>query len=197
MSFTNRVMKKIRLGLLSRIIIAILSGVISGNLLSAPVVRTVVTFNALFGEFLGFSIPLIIIGLVTIAIADIGNKAGKLLLITVSIAYAATLLSGFISYFTGAALFPSMIDPGASLSEVTNAEGIRPYFNVAIPPLMSVMTALAFAFTLGLGYRNSYGFEYSLKNRKAGTYSVKTLRSKEYKSVQYCCYKSERTGIQK
>ncbi|MDR0657412.1 MAG: dicarboxylate/amino acid:cation symporter [Mediterranea sp.] len=147
-------MKKIRLGLLSRIIIAILSGVISGNLLSAPVVRTVVTFNALFSEFLGFSIPLIIIGLVTVAIADIGNKAGKLLLITVSIAYAATLLSGFISYFTGAALFPSMIDPGASLSEVTNAEGISPYFNVAIPPLMNVMTALVFAFTLGLGLAN-------------------------------------------
>lgn len=154
MSFINRVMKKIRLGLLSRIIIAILSGVISGNLLSAPVVRTVVTFNALFSEFLGFSIPLIIIGLVTVAIADIGNKAGKLLLITVSIAYAATLLSGFISYFTGAALFPSMIDPGASLSEVTNAEGISPYFNVAIPPLMNVMTALVFAFTLGLGLAN-------------------------------------------
>ncbi|MDR0745602.1 MAG: dicarboxylate/amino acid:cation symporter [Mediterranea sp.] len=145
-------MKKIRLGLLSRVIIAILAGIVFGSFLPAPVVRIVVTFNALFSEFLGFSIPLIIIGLVTIAIADIGDKAGKLLLVTVLIAYAATLLSGFISYFTGAALFPSMIDPaGDPLDAAANSEGILPYFNVSIPSLMNVMTALALAFTLGLG----------------------------------------------
>jgi len=147
-------MKKIRLGLLSRIIIAILLGVIFGHFLSAPIVRIFVTFNSLFSEFLGFSIPLIILGLVTVAIADIGNKAGKLLLITVAIAYIATLISGFISYFTGAALFPSMIDPGTSLDKVTNSDGLIPYFNVAIPPLMNVMTALVLAFTLGLGLSN-------------------------------------------
>lgn len=147
-------MKKIRIGLLSRIIIAILLGVMFGHILSAPIVRIFVTFNSLFSEFLGFSIPLIILGLVTVAIADIGNKAGKLLLITVAIAYIATLISGFISYFTGAALFPSMIDPGTSLDKVTNSDGLIPYFNVAIPPLMNVMTALVLAFTLGLGLSN-------------------------------------------
>ncbi|MDR3119584.1 MAG: dicarboxylate/amino acid:cation symporter [Mediterranea sp.] len=147
-------MKKIRLGLLSRIAIAILAGVLLGNFLPAPVIRIFVTFNALFGEFLGFSIPLIITGLVTIAIADIGNKAGKLLLITVLIAYGSTLLSGFISYFTGAILFPSMIEQGASLDKAANPEGLLPYFNVAIPPLMNVMTALVLAFTLGLGLAN-------------------------------------------
>jgi Na+/H+-dicarboxylate symporter len=146
--------KTIRLGLLPRIIIAISAGIISGNVLPASVVRIFVTFNAFFGEFLGFSIPLIIIGLVTVAIADIGHKAGKLLLITVLIAYGATLLSGFISYFAGAALFPSMIDPGASPDKVAGSEGLLPYFNVAIPPLMNVMTALALAFTLGLGLAN-------------------------------------------
>jgi len=147
-------MKKIRLGLLSRIIIAILLGVVCGHFLSAPIVRIFVTYNSLFSEFLGFSIPLIILGLVTVAIADIGNKAGRLLLITVAIAYIATLISGFISYFTGAALFPSMIDPGTSLDKVTNSDGLISYFNVAIPPLMNVMTALVLAFTLGLGLAN-------------------------------------------
>ncbi|NDV81973.1 dicarboxylate/amino acid:cation symporter [Bacteroides sp. 51] len=147
-------MKKIRLGLLSRIVIAILLGIILGNFLPTPLVRVFVTFNSIFSEFLNFSIPLIILGLVTVAIADIGNKAGKLLLITVLIAYGATLLSGFISYFTGAALFPSMIEPGTSLGEVTNSDGLLPYFSVGIPPLMNVMTALVFAFTLGLGLAN-------------------------------------------
>ena len=74
-------MRKIQLGLLSRIIIAILIGVICGNFLPLPLIRIFATFNVLFSEFLSFSIPLIILGLVTVAISDIGNKAGKLLLL--------------------------------------------------------------------------------------------------------------------
>ena len=144
-------MKKIHIGLLPRIIIAIILGIAIGNFLPTPLVRLFVTFNSIFGEFLNFSIPLIILGLVTIAIADIGKGAGRMLLVTALIAYGATLFSGFLSYFTGAAIFPSLITPGASLDEVSEAQGILPYFSVAIPPLMNVMTALVLAFTLGLG----------------------------------------------
>ena len=144
-------MKKIHIGLLPRIIIAIILGIAIGNFLPTPLVRLFVTFNSIFGEFLNFSIPLIILGLVTIAIADIGKGAGRMLLVTALIAYGATLFSGFLSYFTGAAIFPSLITPGALLDEVSEAQGILPYFSVAIPPLMNVMTALVLAFTLGLG----------------------------------------------
>lgn len=144
-------MKKIHIGLLPRIIIAIILGIAIGNFLPTPLVRLFVTFNSIFGEFLNFSIPLIILGLVTIAIADIGKGAGRMLLVTALIAYGATLFSGFLSYFTGAAIFPSLITPGAPLDEVSKAQGILPYFSVAIPPLMNVMTALVLAFTLGLG----------------------------------------------
>lgn len=144
-------MKKIRLGLLSRIVIAIILGILLGNFLPAFAVRIFITFNSIFSEFLNFSIPLIILGLVTIAIADIGNKAGKLLILTVAIAYGATLISGFISYFTGAAVFPSIIEPGISLEAMDEAEDLLPYFTIGIPPLMNVMTALVLAFTLGLG----------------------------------------------
>ena len=144
-------MKKIRIGLLARIVIAIISGIVIGIFFPAPLVRIFVTFNGLFGEFLNFSIPLIILGLVTVAIADIGKGAGKMLLITALIAYGATLFSGFLSYFTGVAIFPSLIEPGVPLDEVSEAKGILPYFSVSIPPLMNVMTALVLAFTLGLG----------------------------------------------
>lgn len=144
-------MKKIQIGLLPRIIIAILLGVAMGNLLPAPFVRLFVTFNSIFSEFLSFSIPLIIVGLVTVAIADIGKGAGRMLLVTALIAYGATLFSGFLSYFTGITLFPSLITPGIPLEEASEAQGILPYFSVAIPPLMNVMTALILAFTLGLG----------------------------------------------
>lgn len=144
-------MRKIHLGLLPRIVIAILLGIATGNLLPGGVVRLFVTFNSIFSEFLNFSIPLIILGLVTVAIADIGKGAGRMLLITALVAYGATLFSGFLSYFTGAAVFPSLITSGIPIEEVSEAQGILPYFSVAIPPLMNVMTALILAFTLGLG----------------------------------------------
>lgn len=113
--------------------------------------RIFVTFNGIFSEFLNFSIPLIIIGLVTVAISDIGKGAGKMLFLTALIAYFATLFSGFLSYFTGITVFPSLIEPGVPLEEVSEVQGILPYFSVSIPPLMNVMTALVLAFTLGLG----------------------------------------------
>ena len=74
-----------------------------------------------------------------------------MLLVTALIAYGATLFSGFLSYFTGVTVFPSLIEVGAPLEEVSEAHGILPYFSVSIPPLMNVMTALILAFTLGLG----------------------------------------------
>lgn len=144
-------MKKFKIGLLPRIIIAIILGIAIGTIFPAPLVRIFVTFNSIFNEFLNFSIPLIIVGLVTIAIADIGKGAGKMLLITALIAYGATLFSGFLSYFTGVTIFPSLINTGVPLEEVSEAQGIVPYFSVSIPPLMNVMTALILAFTLGLG----------------------------------------------
>lgn len=144
-------MKKIKIGLLARIVIAIILGIAIGTVFPAPLVRIFVTFNGIFSEFLNFSIPLIIVGLVTVAIADIGKGAGKMLLVTALIAYFATLFSGFLSYFTGVTAFPSLIEPGAPLEEVSEAQGILPYFSVSIPPLMNVMTALVLAFTLGLG----------------------------------------------
>ena len=144
-------MKKIHIGLLPRIVIAIAAGIAFGNVLPMMLIRAFVTFNGIFSEFLNFSIPLIIVGLVTVAIANIGKGAGKMLLATVLIAYGATLFAGFLSYFTGTTFFPSLIQQDVPLEQVSEGQGILPYFNVAIPPLMNVMTALVLAFTLGLG----------------------------------------------
>ena len=144
-------MKKIKIGLLTKIIIAIVLGIIAGLFCPAWFVRLFLTFNGLFSQFLGFAIPLIIVGLVTTAIADIGNKAGRLLVITVLIAYGSTLFAGFTSYLTGAALFPSMIQSGAHLDEIANAKELAPFFTIEIAPLMGVMTAIVLAFVIGLG----------------------------------------------
>jgi len=144
-------MKKLKIGLLGKILIAIAMGVCIGLVAPAWMVRLFLTFNGIFSQFLGFAIPLIIVGLVAPAISDIGKTAGKMLLITVAIAYGSTIFAGLVSYLTGAALFPGMIQSGTSLQEVASAAELAPYFTVTIPPLMNVMTALILAFTLGLG----------------------------------------------
>lgn len=144
-------MKTPKIGLLPKILIAIALGIGAGLIVPEPIARIFVTFNGIFSQFLGFTIPLIIVALVTTAIAGIGNKAGKMLLVTVAIAYGSTIFSGLVSYLTGASVFPSMISPSSDLASVAEAASLKPFFEVTIPPLMGVMTALVLAFTLGLG----------------------------------------------
>lgn len=144
-------MKTIKIGLLPRIVIAIVVGVLCGLFFPEWAVRCFVTFNSIFSHFLTFLIPLIIVGLVTPAIADIGKGAGKLLLITALIAYGDTVSSGYLSYFVSTGIFPSLIDHSRAAQAVATAGEIEPFFTVEIPPLLDVMSALISAFVLGLG----------------------------------------------
>ena len=149
-------MKKFKLGLVGRIIIAMVLGSLLGGVLPLKVVRTFVTFNGLFSQLLGFIIPLLILGLVAPAIADIGKKAGKLLLATVALAYTATIISGFASYCTAITTFPALITPSAA-TEVAAGNEATAYFTIAIEPIMGVMPALVLAFMLGLGMAQMNG----------------------------------------
>ncbi len=152
-------MKRIKISLLGRIVIAILLGLALGRLMplllpevaSTLVARLFLTFNAIFSQFLGFMIPLIILALVAEAIGSIGNKAGKILLLTVGIAYGSTVFSGYLAYLTGSAIFPQLIQGGGLTPSVEKAEALSPFFTVEMPPVMGVMTALILAFILGLG----------------------------------------------
>lgn len=147
-------MKKIKLGLLPKIIIAIILGIGAGTISPDMPVRVFVTFNSLFSESLGFLIPLIIVGLVTPAIADIGKGAGKLLVVTTLLAYGATIFSGFLSYGVSQTIFPSLISSNVQIEQISEAQGIKPFFTVSIPAPLNVMTSLVMAFTLGLGIAN-------------------------------------------
>ena len=144
-------MKAIRLGLLPRIIIAIALGIGLGLIAPDGMTRLFLTFNAIFSQFLGFAIPLIILALVAEAIGSIGRSAGKMLLLTVAIAYGSTVFSGYLAYFTGDAIFPHLIEPGKVEQLQSAGEALTPYFTVEMPPVMGVMTALVLAFILGLG----------------------------------------------
>ncbi|MDD4827165.1 MAG: cation:dicarboxylase symporter family transporter, partial [Bacteroidales bacterium] len=72
-------MKKVKVGLLARVGIAIVSGILCGLFFPEWVVRIFLTFNSLFGSFLDFVVPLIILGLVAPGIAELGRGAGKML----------------------------------------------------------------------------------------------------------------------
>ena len=155
--------KKRRIGLLPRVIIAILLGIALGYFLPAPAVRVFLTFNSIFSQFLGFMIPLIIIVLVTPAIAGIGKGAGKMLLATVVIAYVDTVIAGSLSYGTGSWLFPSMIaSTGGSMPHIDKATELAPYFTITIPAMVDVMSGLVFSFIVGLGI--AYGGLRTLEN---------------------------------
>ena len=134
-----------------RIIVAIALGVALGGVLPEWMVRVFLTFNGVFSQFLGFAIPLIIVGMVIPAIGDIGRGAGRMLAITVALAYGSTVVAGLASYFTGALSFPSLISSQVKLDAAAEATKIAPFFTMDIPPLMSVMTALVLAFVVGLG----------------------------------------------
>ena len=145
-------MKKMKLGLLPRIIIAIALGNVCGLFFPGWIVRIFLTVNSLFGNFLNFIIPLLILGLVAPGIADLGKGAGRLLLITALLAYGFTLFSGFFTYFTCDLSYPWLLNTSDKLSAVAdNTVALQPYFTVEMPAVMGVMSALILAFTLGLG----------------------------------------------
>ena len=125
---------------------------IGGNpLVPQALGRVFATFSGLFSQFLSFAIPLIIIGLVTPAIADLGRGAGRWLGITTAIAYASTLFSGFLTYIVCAALLPRLL-AGTALSEVEEpGSALESYFSIEMPAPVPVMTALLLSFVLGIG----------------------------------------------
>ncbi|MBP6551127.1 MAG: cation:dicarboxylase symporter family transporter, partial [Flavobacterium sp.] len=75
-------MKHLFSKLLFKVFLAIVLGIVFGLYLPESVNRIFTTFNAFFGQFLNFAIPLIIMGLIMPAISDLGKGAGKLLLLT-------------------------------------------------------------------------------------------------------------------
>ena len=154
-------MKKVKIPLLGKILIAIVLGVLLGNALTEGWVRLFLTFNGIFSQFLGFMIPLIIIGLVTPAISDIGRGAGKLLLATVGLAFADTILAGLLAYGTGSALFPGMVAQTGHVA-VDKIEEMKPFFELKIPAMIDVMSALVFSFIAGIGI--AYNSNHTMRN---------------------------------
>ena len=151
--------KKKKLGLLPKLLIAIVLGLVIGTICQKIgdagelIIQLGATYNSIFGNFLNFCIPLIIIGFVVPGIADLGTGAGKTLAATTGVAYLSTIIAGSLAFVVDVALFPSLVHADMFMANVQNAEetALSGLFTIEMPPIMGVMAALLISFILGLG----------------------------------------------
>ncbi len=143
--------KALKIGLIPKLIIAIILGILFGSFLPEWFNRVIVTCSSIFSTFLSFIIPLMIVAYVTMGIANLRSGAGKLLLITVILAYFSTLVAGSASYLVSSTLFPSFMSAGALDQIAATADvSLESYFALSIPPILDTLSAVTLAFVLGL-----------------------------------------------
>ncbi len=121
--------ERYHLGLVPRIIIAIILGILIGSYAPEMFSRLVITASSIFSSFLRFVIPIMILAFVTMGIADLTHGAGKLLALTAALAYGSTLLAGSIAYIVAINLFPGFI-AGSSVAQIDASDkgGLAPFF---------------------------------------------------------------------
>lgn len=140
-----------KLGLLPKLIIAIILGILIGQFMPVWFCRIIVTASGFFSTFLKFIIPLMILAYVTMGIADLSQGAGKLLIITVALAYGSTLIAGTSAYLVSSNLFPSFMSASAMEQIAATADvTLESYFSISVTPLLDTLSAVVLAFVLGL-----------------------------------------------
>ena len=140
-----------RLGLFPRVVIAITLGGLLGPVMPEVVLRIFKTFNVLFAQCLKFVVPLLVLGLVTPAIANLGRGAGKMLAAVVGLSYISTVCAGFFAFECSTHLFPHYLYMGEGAVTGGAEAAVEPYFSLKIPPVCDILTALLLSFTIGIG----------------------------------------------
>ena len=140
-------MKKILTSLPFRLIVALLIGIGLGQVFGEGAMKVVVSLQYVLGQLIMFCVPLIVIGFIAPSITRMGSNASRMLSIAVIIAYLSSICAAFMSTAAGFVLIPH-------LSIVTDVAGLRELpavvFQLNIPQIMSVMSALAFSLLIGL-----------------------------------------------
>ena len=130
-----------------RLLLGIILGILLGLVLPKGAMVVVVTIKYILGQLITFCVPLIIIGFIAPSITKLGNNATRMLVVAIILAYASSILAAFMSMGAGYALIPHM-------NIVTDPEGLRELpavaFQLDIPQIMPVMSALVLSTLLGL-----------------------------------------------
>ncbi|MDX3773389.1 dicarboxylate/amino acid:cation symporter [Chromatiaceae bacterium AAb-1] len=140
-----------------KLILKLIAGIILGMLcgLYAPqwLTQILITFKALFGQVLFFTVPLLILFFIASGIGSLPQNSGRLLGKTVGLAYLSTIVAGILSFLVAAAVVPALAElvSGGELQNSDNVTSLTPYIELTIPPVLEVMSALTLAFIFGLG----------------------------------------------
>ena len=143
-------MKKIKLSLFVKVLIAIALGAGLGLIIPDVPLRFLKTFNVLFAQLLKFIVPLLVLGLVTPAIYGLGKGAGKMLLVVVGVAYFSTVCAALFAYGSATAFLPHILRVGDLAQQSAEARVIEPYIDLQIKPLCDILTALCLSFMVGV-----------------------------------------------
>lgn len=138
-----------KLGLLPKLFIAIVIGIVVGFVAPDWVIRVLNCFRDTFGQFIKFIVPFIILGLVAPAIIDTGKSAGRMLLMTIGIAWLSTVVFGYFAYGVSLSIFPKIVT--GALNEAAAVKVFPAFFSLKIPPVMDVITALVTSLIVGFG----------------------------------------------
>ena len=146
-NFWNSLPFKLMVGVLAGVVIGLVLSSTDGNAFSKAILNIVVTLKYILNQIINFCIPLIIIAFIAPSITQMGKNASKLLLIAVTIAYSSSVGAALFSTAAGYALIPH-------LSISSTADGLKELpaavFELSIPQIMPVMSALVFSIMIGL-----------------------------------------------
>ncbi|HIR98215.1 MAG TPA: dicarboxylate/amino acid:cation symporter [Candidatus Merdisoma faecalis] len=141
-------MKKIVKSLPFKLLVGVIVGMLLGLVANEAVMNVVVTVKQLLGEVINFCVPLIVIGFIAPSITKLGSNASRMLIVALLLAYVSSIGAALASMAAGYAVIPH-------LSIVSEVEGLRELpevvFDLKIPAVMDVMSALAFSLLIGLG----------------------------------------------
>lgn len=141
-------MQKFLKSLPFKLLVGVIVGIILGLVANDTVMNVVVTVKQVLGQLITFCVPLIVIGFIAPSITKLGNNASRMLGVALILAYVSSVGAALVSMAVGFGLIPH-------LSIVSEVEGLKELpavlFELEIPPVMSVMSALAFSLLVGLG----------------------------------------------
>ncbi len=140
-------MKRLFSSLPFKLLLGVMIGIIFGQFLGTSVMGVVVTLKYIINQIIMFCVPLIIIGFIAPSITRLGSNASKMLGVAVGSAYISSVGAAIFSMIAGFLLIPH-------LSIVSEVEGLKTLpdvvFQLDIPQIMPVMSALAFSLLVGL-----------------------------------------------
>ena len=140
-------MKKLTGSLPFRLLLGVVIGILVGQFAGEGLMNIVVTLKYIMNQIISFCVPLIVIGFIAPSITKLGNNASKMLGVAVVIAYVSSVGAALFSMAAGYLLIPH-------LSIVSEVDGLKELpgvvFQLDIPQIMPVMSALVFSLFIGL-----------------------------------------------